>query len=50
MELLQAIGVSAPAGLNAYLTLLMVGLAGRFGWIDLTGECRERLTNPYILG
>ena len=50
MELLQAIGVSAPAGLNAYLTLLMVGLAGRFGWIDLTGAWGERLTNPYILG
>ena len=50
MELLQAIGLSAPAGLNAYLTLLMVGLAGRFGWVDLHGEWGERLTNPYVLG
>lgn len=50
MQLLQAIGFAAPAGLNAYLTLLMVGLAGRFGWVDLTGTWGERLTNPYVLG
>lgn len=50
MELLQAIGFSAPAGLNAYLALLLVGLAGRFGAVDLTGTWGERLTNPYILG
>lgn len=49
MELLQAIGLSAPAGLNAYLTLLMVGVAGRIGWVDLTGTWGERLTNPYVL-
>jgi hypothetical protein len=50
LELLQAIGFSAPAGLNAYLTLLMVGLAGRFGLVDLTGTWGDRLTNPYVLG
>jgi len=50
MELLQAIGFSAPAGLNAYLTLLLVGLAGRFGVVELTGAWGERLTNPYIIG
>ena len=50
MELLQAVGFSAPAGLNAYLTLLLVGLAGRLGWVDLTGTWGERQTNPYILG
>jgi len=49
LELLQAIGFSAPAGLNAYLTLLLVGLAGRFGLVDLTDTWGERLTNPYIL-
>jgi hypothetical protein len=49
METLQAIGLSAPAGLNAYLTLLLVGLAGRFGWVELTGTWGERLENPYIL-
>jgi hypothetical protein len=50
METLQAIGLSAPAGLNAYLTLLLVGLAGRFGWVDLSGTWGERLENPYVLG
>lgn len=50
LELLQAVGFSAPAGLNAYLTLLLVGLAGRFGLVDLTGSWGERLTNPYVLG
>lgn len=49
VELLQAIGFSAPAGLNAYLTLLLVGLAGRFDLVDLTGTWGERLTNPYVL-
>jgi hypothetical protein len=50
VELLQAIGFSAPAGLNAYLTLLLVGLAGRFGLVELSGTWGERLTNPYVLG
>jgi hypothetical protein len=50
MELLQAIGFSAPAGLNAYLTLLLVGLAARFDWIQLEGAWADRLTNPYVLG
>ena len=50
MEMLQAIGLSAPAGFNAYLTLLLVGLAGRLGWVELHGTWAERLTNPYILG
>ena len=49
METLQAIGLSAPAGLNAYLTLLLVGLAGRFGWVELSGTWGERLQNPYVL-
>jgi uncharacterized membrane protein len=48
--MLQAIGLSAPAGFNAYLTLLLVGLAGRLGWVELNGTWAERLTNPYILG
>jgi hypothetical protein len=50
LEVLQAAGFSAPAGLNAYLTLLLVGLAGRFDLVDLTGTWGERLTNPYVLG
>ncbi|MGD9895032.1 MAG: DUF4126 domain-containing protein, partial [Dehalococcoidia bacterium] len=50
LELLQAIGFSAPAGVNAYLTLLLVGLAGRFGLVDLTGTGGDRLTIPDVLG
>ena len=49
MELLQAAGIAAPAGFNAYLTLLLVGLAARFDWIDLSGAWGDRLTNPYVL-
>jgi uncharacterized membrane protein len=49
VEMLQAIGLSAPAGFNAYLTLLLVGLAGRLGWVELSDTWGERLTNPYIL-
>ncbi|MGW4247639.1 DUF4126 domain-containing protein, partial [Nocardia sp. NPDC004722] len=32
---LGAFGLSGAAGLNAWLPLLLVGLADRFGWIDL---------------
>jgi uncharacterized membrane protein len=44
MELLTALGLSIPAGLNAYIPLLAVALAQRFGWLalrppfDLLGE------------
>ena len=35
MELLTALGLSIPAGLNAYIPLLAVALAERFGWLQL---------------
>lgn len=35
MELLTALGLSLPAGLNAYIPLLAVALAQRFGWLEL---------------
>lgn len=35
MELLTALGLSIPAGLNAYIPLLAVALAQRFEWLDL---------------
>jgi len=35
MELLTALGLSIPAGLNAYIPLLGVSLAQRFGWLTL---------------
>lgn len=36
MELLTALGLSIPAGLNAYIPLLAVALAERFGWLQLS--------------
>jgi len=35
MELLTALGLSIPAGLNAYIPLLAVALAQRFNWLEL---------------
>lgn len=35
MELLTALGLSVPAGLNAYVPLLAVALAQRLGWMQL---------------
>jgi hypothetical protein len=35
MELLTALGLSLPAGLNAYIPLLAVALAQRFGVLEL---------------
>jgi hypothetical protein len=36
VELLTALGLSLPAGLNAYIPLLAVALAQRFEWLELT--------------
>ncbi len=35
MDILTALGLSMPAGLNAYIPLLAVALAERFGWLSL---------------
>lgn len=35
MEILTALGLAMPAGLNAYIPLLAVALAERFGWLSL---------------
>ena len=35
MDILTALGLSIPAGLNAYIPLLAVALAQRFDWLDL---------------
>ena len=35
MEILTALGLSIPAGLNAYIPLLAVALAQRFNWLEL---------------
>ncbi len=48
--LLTAFGISAPAGLNAYLTLLMVGLLARFTDLLKLREPFDLLTNDWVLG
>ncbi|MBN1629706.1 MAG: DUF4126 domain-containing protein [Thermoleophilia bacterium] len=35
MDILTALGLSIPAGLNAYIPLLAVALAQRFSWLEL---------------
>lgn len=35
LELLTGTGLAAAAGLNAYIPLLLMGVAGRFEWIQL---------------
>ena len=35
MELLTALGLSIPAGLNAYIPLMAISLAQQFGWLEL---------------
>jgi len=35
VELLTALGLSIPAGLNAYIPLLVVAVAQRFEWLEL---------------
>ena len=37
MDILTGLTLAAPAGLNAYIPLLVLGLAGRFNVIELTG-------------
>ncbi|MFN8532815.1 MAG: DUF4126 domain-containing protein [Dehalococcoidia bacterium] len=47
---LTAFGVSAPAGLNAYLPLLIVGLTARFTKLLTLNEPFTWLTNEWVLG
>lgn len=47
--LLTAFGISAPAGLNAYLTLLLVGLLARFTDLLRLREPFDILTNDWVL-
>ncbi len=47
-----ALGLSALAGLNLYLTVLVAGCAVRFHWIELSGAYQEMavLGHPWVLG
>jgi hypothetical protein len=49
LHLLTAFGISAPAGLNAYLTLLTVGLLGRFTSLLKLNQPFDLLTNEWVL-
>src|SRR6266498_1120904 len=50
LSLFTAFGISAPAGLNAYLTLLLVGLLARFTTLLKLNEPFDLLTNGWVLG
>jgi uncharacterized membrane protein len=49
MELLTALGLSVPAGLNAYIPLLAVALAQRFEWLELR-EPFDLLGSWWVIG
>lgn len=48
LELLTGAGLAAAAGLNAYIPLLVMGLAGRLEWIQLPGGWTW-LQNEWVL-
>ncbi len=48
-SIVSAFGLSGAAGLNAYIPLLLVGLAQRFGWLNLA-QPFDVLANPWALG
>ena len=51
MEVLTALGLAAPAGLNAPLVLLLAGLAARFtGLLDLTADYDWLASWPVLAG
>ncbi|QLY29757.1 DUF4126 domain-containing protein [Nocardia huaxiensis] len=47
---LGAFGLSGAAGLNAWLPLLVVGAADRFGWIDLGSSYGWLSSTPALIG
>jgi hypothetical protein len=48
--LLTALGLAAPAGLNAPLVLFMVGLADRLTGFDLGGDYDALASTPALIG
>ena len=49
LQLLTSLGVSAPAGFNAYLALLLVGFGGRVGWIHLAEPYSALQSIPVLI-
>lgn len=48
-QILAGFGLSTASGLNAYIPLLLVGLAGRLGWLHLA-QPFDLLQNEWVLG
>jgi large-conductance mechanosensitive channel len=48
-NLLGAVGLSAAAGLNAWIPLLGLGLAERLGWVELTGRFDVLGSTPVLI-
>jgi mannitol-specific phosphotransferase system IIBC component len=48
-QVLAAFGLSGASGLNAYIPLLLVGLAGRIGWLKLA-QPFDLLQNEFVIG
>jgi len=50
MDILAAFGLSASAGLNAYIPLLVVSLLGRFTNLIVLSEPWQALESWWIIG
>ncbi len=49
LEIAMGIGLAACAGLRAFLPLLVVGLAGRMGWVGLSDSFRWLASWPALV-
>jgi hypothetical protein len=45
----RTLGFSLAAGVNLYATVALLGLASRYGWVDLPAQFKV-FDNPYIIG
>jgi hypothetical protein len=49
LALASGVAIAAATGLRAFLPLLVVGLAGRFGWIDLQPQVAWLASKPALV-
>ncbi|HSR53112.1 MAG TPA: DUF4126 domain-containing protein, partial [Acidobacteriota bacterium] len=49
MQIALALGASATAGINLYLTVLSLGAMHRLEWLTLP-ESMEVVSNPWVMG
>ena len=45
----RTLGFSLAAGVNLYATVALVGLAARFGWVELPAQF-QIFNNPWVIG